>query len=315
MKTAASISLFCGVFVTLGLASEPQVGNGAAMEEPGQTVTVMVTSGRSFTGRVDPRTDEAELWLRWSRGTMAILRRIDWERVVQAQVGGDTVPGAELFKAVAPKKEIVPVGEPVETPPPKVFRVHSNGSAAPSGTKAPRSAFRSEAVAATGADRRAAPRVRSLDIDAWVANWDDDVEVDGLVVEVRPLDAAGATVPVQGTLHMTLIGWHTGRTRSRQPAVRLGRWTQLVHPDEPGSSIARYRLPFQSVHPEFDLKWWSFGTVHAKLSVPGQGVFEATESDVRVRPYSATRDHLQSATGHRFFPLERTGRGGGKAGG
>ncbi|MFH1923324.1 MAG: hypothetical protein ABIP48_25965, partial [Planctomycetota bacterium] len=71
---------------------------------------------------------------------------------------------------------------------------------------------------------------------------------------------------------------------------------------------AKYRFPFQAVHPEFDLELAPYAAVHARLSVPGEGVFEATESDVRVRPYSATRDHLQYTTGQRFFPLERTGR-------
>ncbi|MFH1267499.1 MAG: hypothetical protein ABIK89_17385 [Planctomycetota bacterium] len=296
MKTAASISLLCGVLVTLVLASESQAGEGAASKELPQTVTVEVASGRSFTGWVDPRTDEAELWLRWSRGTMAILRPIDWERVVKAQIGGDTVPGVELFNAVAPKKEIVPVGESVEAPRPKVLRVHSAGSAAPRPTKTPRSAPRSEAVAATGAGGRAAPRVRSLEIDAWVANWDGDVEVDGLVVEVRPLDANGAVVPVHGTLAVNLIG------------CRLGRWTRLVRPTEFGLLGAKYRFPFQAVHPEFDLELAPYAAVHARLSVPGRGVFETTESDVRIRPYSAARDHLQYATDQRFFPLERTGR-------
>jgi len=293
MKTAASISLFCGVLVTLVLASESQAGEGAASKELPQTVTVEVASGRNFTGWVDPRTDEAELWLRWSRGTMAVLRPIDWERVIEAQVGGDTVSREELFKAVAPKQEIVPVGEPVEPPRPKVFRVHAAGSPRARPTH---STPDSGAAMTTRVGHREALPVRSLEIDAWVANWDGDVEVDGLVVEVRPLDANGAVVPVHGTLAVNLIG------------CRLGRWTRLVRPTEFGLPGAKYRFPFQAVHPEFDLELAPYAAVHARLSVPGRGVFETTESDVRVRPYSATRDHLQYTTGQRFFPLERTGR-------
>jgi hypothetical protein len=142
-----------------------------------------------------------------------------------------------------------------------------------------------------------------------VANWDGDVEVDGLLVRLRPLDAAGEEVPVEGTLEVRLIGWRTGRTRSRQGPVRLARWTRAVGPAEWGPFGIEYRLPFQSVHPEFDLRWAAHGTVHARLSVPGQGVFEVSQSTVRIRPYSALRDHLEYVSGGRFYPGERTGRG------
>ena len=43
--------------------------------------------------------------------------------------------------------------------------------------------------------------------------------------------------------------------------------------------------------------------------MPGQGVFAATESTVRIRPYSAVRDALERATGNRFLPQEKTGDG------
>jgi hypothetical protein len=151
--------------------------------------------------------------------------------------------------------------------------------------------------------------VRSLAVDAYAANWDGDVEVDGLRVQLRPLDATGEVVPVEGTLEVTLIGWRTGRTNSRQPPVRLARWTRPVHSAELGPFGIEYRLPFQSVHPEFDLRWAPHGTVHARLSAPGQGVFDVTESTVRIRPYSAMRDHLEYVSGGRFLPVERTGRG------
>ena len=149
---------------------------------------------------------------------------------------------------------------------------------------------------------------RRWDLDG-LGNWDSDVEADGLVVHLRPLDASGDVVPVQGTLEVTLIGWRWGRTHSRQAPVRLARWTRSVEPADLGPFGVEHRLPFQAVHPEFDLGWAPQGTVHARLSAPGQGVFDATESTVRIRPYSAIRDHLEYVSGARFFPGERTGRG------
>ena len=45
------------------------------------------------------------------------------------------------------------------------------------------------------------------------------------------------------------------------------------------------------------------------LTVKGPDGFEASADMVRIRPYSAVRDHLQQATGHRFFHHEHTGDG------
>ena len=189
-----------------------------------------------------------------------------------------------------------------------MVRVYSGAPSDSEPTTSTRSAPRSASITTMGPRPQETRCVRSLAVDAWVSNWDSDVEVDGLVVEVRPLDAHGAVVPVHGVLEVKLIGWPIDITTAGQPPVRLGRWTQLVRPAELGSLGGRYRLPFQSVHPEFNLQWASYGAVCARLSVPGQGVFEATQSSVRIRPYSAVRDHLQQVTGQRFFRVERTGR-------
>ena len=149
--------------------------------------------------------------------------------------------------------------------------------------------------------------VRSLAVDAWVANWDDDVEVDGLVVQVIPQDDYGSMVPVRGVLEVNLLGERRGALKHRQSFVGLGRWTRRVRHDDFGPSGAVYRLPFQAVHPEFDLSKEPYGAVHVRLTVPGHGVFDATADMVRIRPYGTVRDHLQQATGERFFRTERTG--------
>jgi hypothetical protein len=86
----------------------------------------------------------------------------------------------------------------------------------------------------------------------------------------------------------------------------LGHWERPVDPGDFGPGGAVYRLPFQEVHPELDTSMAPRGAVHARLSVPGQGTFEATSSMVRIRPYSAIRDALQRETGFRFFPQEWT---------
>jgi hypothetical protein len=134
------------------------------------------------------------------------------------------------------------------------------------------------------------------------------VEVDGLIVDVYPLDATGRPVSVNGTLDVRLIAEHTGVVKRKQPFSTEGRWTRPVRREHFGLNGASYRLPFGRFHPQFDLRSSAYGAVHARLSVPGKGVFEATETTVRIRPYGLLRDGLQQATGRRFFPVERTGR-------
>ena len=70
-------------------------------------------------------------------------------------------------------------------------------------------------------------------------------------------------------------------------------------------SGAVYRLAFQAVHPDFQFDLDPHGLVHARLSVPGDGAFEASQALVRIRAYSSVRDHVQQTTGSRFLPVER----------
>jgi hypothetical protein len=150
--------------------------------------------------------------------------------------------------------------------------------------------------------------VRSLAIDVRVANWDADVEVDGLLLDVYPRDAEGRTVPVAATLQVELTGERTGIVRRPRPFVRLGRWTKLIRPDMVSSNGARFRLPFLASHPQWETDLASFGLVHVRLNVPGHGVFEASDATVRIRPYGLMRDRLQEHSGRRFFAPEMTGR-------
>jgi hypothetical protein len=148
--------------------------------------------------------------------------------------------------------------------------------------------------------------VRHLAIDAEVGPWSDTVEADGLILEIRPLDANGRMTPVHGSLEVDLTGRQMGVSPPPQPFFTLGRWTQEVRPEDFGPGGAVYRLPFQNVQPEFDLGVASRGAVHARLSIAGQGTFDATRSSVRIRPASIVRNDLQRTAGDRFFPQERT---------
>ena len=153
-----------------------------------------------------------------------------------------------------------------------------------------------------------------MNAEAWVANWDRDVENDGLAVNVVPLDAYGRAMAVSGTLEVYLVG---PRVRKFQEAPhsrgskldRLGRWVKPVHPSDFSESGFACRLPFQGTHPEFDNRLGSHAMVNVRLVVPGSGTFERTIDYVRIRPFSPLRDYHQLNTGRRWLAIEQTGRG------
>lgn len=303
MKTNLPIGLLCGLLFSLtGLpgrtTAEPAVGQDQQDQKQQKSISVAVASGRTFTGQLDARTDAAELWLRSRRGAALLLRPIRWDGVVQVRVADRVLSGEEF-------RQIVQAVKP-EAPAPKETPAAEEKTAVKGATRS--GGFLS--VSGTAPQQPPeTPRVRWLAIEAAVANWDGDVEADGLLVHVYPLDDAGGVVPARGTLQFELIGQRDDMFGPPRPFSRLGQWSQQMRVEDFGPRGAVYPLPFQGVHPEFDLTVGPRGALHARLSVPGQGNFETTESMLRIRPYSAVRDQLQLSTGDRFFPQERTGDG------
>jgi len=297
------IGLLCGWFLLL--ADLPKIGEqrtaSAQEQDVASTIDVDLASGRTFTAHVDPRTDASTLWLRSQRRgtTMSILRPVQWDQVVSARVGRDEVSGEQLRGIVETVRLAMPAVEPPDPQSDLTITsadIKERSRPGKSRTDIPTVPSRDPAL----------PRVRSLAIEASVADWDADVEVDGLLVRVFPLDGQGAVVPTHGTLEIDLTAKHTGVVRQPWPLVPAGRWTKQVRRADFVPSGVVYRLPFQGKHPEFDLDLAPYGTVHARLSVPGQGTFEATRAATRIRPADPMRDELQQIAGRRFLPQERT---------
>jgi len=114
MKTLLPISLLCGLFLLLtGLPEIDGRQRQAIAEEPpvSETIIVDLAGGRSFTAEVDPRTDASELWLRWRRGGSTILRPVQWDRVVRARFGPETVSGEQLREVVATVRHKIATAE------------------------------------------------------------------------------------------------------------------------------------------------------------------------------------------------------------
>lgn len=257
-------------------------------------VIVQLASGRTASGVIDARSNDAQLWLRRGDQSASIVRPLDWQTVVSAQRDGIAISIDDLKTLAKEASAESPVVIPPDIVQPKWRGVFAHASK-PATDDAP------------------LPQVRTLAIDAMATNWDSDIETDGLVVVAYPLDVNGQIVPVTGTLEVELIAPEVRRFQDAPNGrgltlERIAQWTSAVHAEDFTSRGARVELPFQALHPEFDTKILPQGLVHARLVVPGQGTFDTSVELIRVRPWSPLRDKYWRDTGRRFFPNEQTGR-------
>jgi len=275
----------------------------AASSSEAEELRVSLASGREFSGYVDPRTDNDRLWLRAEGSAIEVVRRIDWQRITGAEWDGRQLSVAELKQ----------MADQLKTPSAvKALRLRSvdeNNVAARDTGDLPQETQAEQ----TQATVISAGPIRSVDFDAQIANWDGDVEPDGLLIHLYPLDENGNMTPVSGTLRVELIAprrrkYHEvphGRGQSIGP---IGRWSRAINPADFTTRGVVIKLPFQAAHPAFNHHVSSHGLVHLRLTAPGHGVFEDSYDGVRIRSFSPIRDELQLSTGRRYFANERTGR-------
>jgi len=267
----------------------------------GKPIHVKLADGRLFSAQFDRRTDQDALWLRWQRGGAYILREIEWHDIASVQIADEQLEPEELRAMVQQVRRDLPPGQPQAVP--KTVEIRALWPADQPG------ATPSEHRVPAASQQPSPRRVRWLDIEVQAANWDADVETDGLLVHLLPRDQSGRIVPVRGTVHVELWARRWGVVRQAQAYGRIGHWSKRISADDFAGRGALVRLPFQAVRPETVHDLDPRGAVHVRLAVPGQGTFEATDSMVRLRPYSAVRDRMQQDTGRRFFPRELIGAG------
>jgi hypothetical protein len=266
------------------------------------TVTVEVTSGRRWEGIIDTKSTDEELVLRFEKGSAVLWRPIAWQDVLSAKIDGKSLPVVQL------KTTFRPMATSAKS---KTERAKLNP---------PNDPFPSDPQPGLPQEQPeekpplVPQRVTYISCDALLANWDADVEADGLIIHLQPVDQFQDLAVAAGTLEVELFtlqarAFHhapNSRGRSVEPIVY---WAQSVNVSDYTNRGAAIRLPFQAAHPEFDDSLGAYGLVHIKFSVPGSGVFEQTIDGVRIRPWSPLRDYLQMDTGRRFLPHETTGRG------
>jgi len=277
-----------GPLVVAGLLLATAIQRPASAAD--QLLHVTLTSGRSFAGDVDASSSSEALVLRFGKGATSLRRPIRWERIASATHAGEDVPLAEI-------KELA-----------KQIQTAREKHALP----APSEVNESETTT------NVAEPVASITFEARIANWDADVETDGIVLQLFPLNQIGQLTPASGTLEVELFApqrraYIAAPQSAGYTTGLIGRWTVPIERNAITENGVFVRLPFQALHPEFqhDLYW--YGLVHVKFSVPGSGVFEQSQDAIPLRPFSPLRDGLQQQTGRRFLSTETTSRGKGDA--
>lgn len=155
-------------------------------------------------------------------------------------------------------------------------------------------------------------RVRSLQFFTQAANWDNDAEIDGLLIQIRPVDEVGRLVPVNGTLELKLMGLSRtlgGEVQQGLSPVEfpvLDTWSQIVSRADFNNEGAVYRLAFRHYRPGRDVSVDPVGLSKARLAVPGVGAFDASEDVTVLRPYSYIRDQHQMFRGTRMLSGENS---------
>jgi hypothetical protein len=255
-------------------------------------LTVTLASGRTFTGHVDAATSDERLVLRFGREGVVLKRPIAWDRVARASADGQEIELPRLREAAAGMRS---EGERVQV---SGFRVQETPDR------------EGETPAEPPVDAR---RIASISIDPRLANWDADVESDGIMIDVLPLDTDGYAAAAGGIVEVELFApqrrvFHHAPLSGGDTLERVERWSRPVQPADFTDTGVRLKLPFGAVHPEFDLDWMGIGLVHAKFVAPGHGVFEDSRDAVRIRTFAPLRDQLEQKGYPRFLPTEGVGR-------
>jgi len=299
----------------------------ATMASQGPKVIVELLTGEQAAGKLELRaagSREEALTLSLTGRGISLRRRIAWSRIKAARVAGRRFTAerkaefwAHADSLVAPIASTA-AGEPAESP-----------ATAPLGPRAvqPQPPRRQASpptvaeflppgrVAALTGKSRFNGRIRSIEIETGLANWDGDTEQDGLLLRLFALDETGCLRPVTGTVRAWLIApqrraFHHAAHSRGQRLERIGEWTAAISPrDYASGGAAVVKLPFQAVHPEFSSDTSYLGLVHVEFTVPGHGVFHASRDAVRIRPFAPLRDLHERTNSRRFFDIEHTGRG------
>lgn len=250
-----------------------------------EPIDARLHDGRIISGEIDSRTDETHLWLRRGSDEIEIQSGFPWSQLQSVNAAGKALSTDEL-RTLALRSGVAPA---------RAFAINKS--------------LPKPHIATAFVNDISAEQVRSVDIEVGLARWDAFVSASGLTVTIRPRNSAGALAPLRGELTLTLYGnvWSGNRYPDHHSGVReLARAHHIVRAEDFVHGPPTFQLPFDRDHPEFNQLIEPYGLVHARLGVNGQGVFEASDAFVRLRPFSPLRDRRTQFGQPRFFPAEST---------
>ena len=289
MHLPPQILQFCAVaFLCLGLPAPSR-----ATDEP---ILVELADGKRVTASLDSRTNPEMLWLTTSLGRGKFCQSIPWSDVSRIEIAGHEFEGNIVHAAVALICQTLHERLEVSFP---LTRIDSE--TIETGT------WQQPGEQAKPHQHVPAHKVQAMSVSAWLANWDQDVAADGLMMELTPYDSWGNPVSCDGTVNFSLQAWKTSG-RDRHLEIRPERWSRSVRESEFTSGSLRFRLPFRTIQPQRNSDWWPHGVLLVRLAVPGSGVVERTLSDLRLRYAEPMRDTWEQYTGHRNYPGENVHR-------
>ena len=270
------------------------------------TATVTLVDDSTVRAVVDAETDDQFLAIRSSAPGIFIRRFIPWHHIAAADIGEQVLTSDALKKYL--KNSKLDGGD-------QTLADLSHSLTMTSDVRADHlvGATHPTVAAAAGLPMLSDPirtRVTSLEFSATAANWDRDAAFDGVRVLVRPLNAVGEVVPADGYITLRLFGQKflpAGSVRhNRQVDVfpTLENWTRKVRNQDFGLQGAVYQFAYRRTNPLFVDNLSSIGLTHASLSVPGQGVFRASDDMTVIRDFSPFRNQHEQLTGQRFLPVE-----------
>lgn len=276
------------IVVALAVAEQPpgsraepslQAGETLFMQFAGENVAIELDTHRVVVGILDERTDDGTVWLKRTSDRMTLWSGFPATRIVSCMVVDQHPRGTD------------------------------SESDADDGSLTVDCANGCDPLRYDG--REAARRITSIQVLAEVANLDGDVESDGLNVWIRPVDRFGDVVAINGQVDFQLLGerrdWRGGRHVPTGPQfLALEQWSQRIQADDVTPDGVHTTLLFRRFHPDQDLDIATNAVLYVRLSVPGRGVFAASDDRLFLRPWSQIRDDLQQRTDSRYFPQERS---------
>ena len=263
-------------FIALGLVLFTAL-DSPLLADASDLVVVWLQDGRMLAGEVDPRTNDERLWLRSVSPTFVLATSAVWEHIKAVNANGERLTvevfaeRVDQFRAKQPDANVLPA--PAREAPAKM----------------------TTSVTRPFQPSNAATRVASLDVEARVANWDQDAATDGVEIRVFPRNTFGEIVPISGQITATLLASNPLPADDSDTFAQVGRWSLQAGSNDFGPQGAVYRLPFRGTHPDKELSLEPYGLVEVSFYVHGQGRFES-DATIYLRRFNPIRRDMQRHT-------------------